>query len=119
MNIYDVKQKITPILEEYGITYAGVFGSIARDDSSKDSDVDLLVHLGHPMGMFLYMEFINKLETSLQRKVDVVTEKSLNKRIKPYVESEIKTIYENLSLSSRPSEQRVEGSYTQKFINTL
>ena len=31
MNIYDVKQKITPILEEYGITYAGVFGSIARD----------------------------------------------------------------------------------------
>jgi len=40
------------------------------------------------------MKFVNGLETSLKRKVDVVTENSLNKFVKPYVLPEIKVIYE-------------------------
>lgn len=94
MTVADVKQKITPVLDEYGITYAGVFGSVARGQDQKESDVDLLVRFGRPMGMLKYMRFIDGLETSLEKKVDVVTEDSLNKYVKPYVLPEIKTIYE-------------------------
>ncbi|HZE87053.1 MAG TPA: nucleotidyltransferase domain-containing protein, partial [Methylomirabilota bacterium] len=81
-------------LEEYGISYAGVFGSVAQGKAKEDSDVDLIVRFGRPMGMFTYMKFVNGLETSLKRKVDVVTENSLNKFVKPYVLPEIKVIYE-------------------------
>lgn len=95
MTVNDVKQKITPILEEYGISYAGVFGSVAKGEARNDSDVDLIVRFGRPMGMFTYMKFINGLETSLKRKVDVVTENSLNKYVKPYVLSDIKVICGN------------------------
>lgn len=95
MTVKDVKQKITPILQEYGISYAGIFGSVARGNAGDKSDVDIIVRFGKPMGMFTYMKFINGLESSLQRKVDVVTEKSLNKFVKPYILPEIKVIYEN------------------------
>ena len=94
MTIDDVKNKITPILKEYGIKYAGIFGSVATGTDKKDSDVDIIVRFGSPMGMFSYMKFINGLENKLKKKVDVVTEDSLHKSVKPYVLSNIKVIYE-------------------------
>ncbi len=94
MDIKNIQSKISPILNEYGVTYAAVFGSIARGESSPKSDVDILVRLGKPLGMFSYMALINSLENSLGRKVDLVTEKSLNKFVRPYVLPELKTIYE-------------------------
>lgn len=95
MTIADIQQKITPIFKDYGITYAGIFGSFARGESTDKSDVDLIVRLGRPMGMFTYMRFVNGLESTLKRKVDVVTQRSINRRVRPYIVSEIKTIYEN------------------------
>ena len=94
MTIEEVKQKATPELEEYGVEYAAVFGSIARGEDSEDSDIDILVRLGRPTGMIRYMNLINGLEEQLQKKVDLVTEQSLNKFIKPWVLPELKTIYE-------------------------
>lgn len=94
MNVQTIQKKITPLLEEYGISYAALFGSVARGQDQKDSDVDLLVRLGRPMGMVKYMRFVNGLEASLNKKVDVVTEKSLNKYIRPHILSDLKVIYE-------------------------
>lgn len=94
MTIQDIQQKTAPVFQKYGIAYAGIFGSFARKEETSKSDVDIIIKIGEPMGMFKYMKFIGKLETSLKRKVDVVTEKSINKHVKPYIISEIKTIYE-------------------------
>ena len=94
MTIEEVKTKATPILRQYGVTYAAVFGSVARGEDRPESDVDLLVRLGKPTGMIKFMRLIDGLETSLNKKVDVVTEQSLDKFIRPYVFSELKTIYE-------------------------
>lgn len=94
MTISDIQEKISPILDSYGVEYAGVFGSVSRGEDRPESDVDILIRPGKPMGMFLYMELIGAIEKSLGRKVDLITEKSLNKHIKPYVLPEIKTVYE-------------------------
>lgn len=94
MTIHNIPQKIIPVLEEYGIIYAGIFGSFARGQATDKSDVDILVKFGHPIGMFTYMRFVNRLESLLQRKVDVVTEESLSKFVKPYILSDLKTVYE-------------------------
>jgi predicted nucleotidyltransferase len=94
MKVADVKNKISPILGDFGIEYAGVFGSIARGEDRPDSDVDILVRFGKPLGMFLYMRMVNNLEEVLGRKVDVVTENSLNRFVRPFVMPEVKTIYE-------------------------
>lgn len=94
MTINYVRNKITPILKEYDISYAGIFGSVATGNAKKDSDVDIIVRFGHPLGMFSYMRLINGLESSLKKKVDVVTIDSLHKSVKPYIVPEIKVIYE-------------------------
>jgi len=94
MTIEEIRQITTPVFKEFGVEYAGVFGSVSRGEDRKDSDIDLLVRLGKSTGMFQYMRLINGLESCLQRKVDLVTEKSLNKFMKPYVLPEVKTIYE-------------------------
>lgn len=98
MTIQDIRQKSIPIFRQYGITYAGIFGSFAIGDETSKSDIDFIVKLGKPMGMFKYMELIEGLETSLKRKVDVITEGIINKYIKPYIISDIKTIYKKLDL---------------------
>ncbi len=94
MSITDIKNKLRPLFEAYGITYAGVFGSVSRGEDHKDSDVDIMVKLGKPMGLFSYMKLIHAIEDLLGRKVDLVTEQSLNKFVRPYVIPELKTIYE-------------------------
>ena len=94
MTIIDIKKRSTPIFQQYGVTYAALFGSFARGEETAKSDIDFIIKLGEPMGMFKYMEFIEGLEKSLKRRVDIVTDKSINKHIKPYILSDLKTIYE-------------------------
>ncbi len=94
MSIETIKNKISHIFTEYGITYAGIFGSVSRGDDKPESDVDIMIRMGKPLTMFSYMAMIRNIEESLGRKVDVVTEKSLNKFVRPYVLPELKTIYE-------------------------
>jgi len=94
MSVQEIKLKIAPILRKYGISHAAVFGSVSRGTNRPESDIDLLVKLGTPMGMFTYMRLLRELEETLGTKVDLVTERSLNKFVRPYITSELKTIYE-------------------------
>jgi predicted nucleotidyltransferase len=94
MTIDEVKQKTGPILERHGVAYAGVFGSIARGEDRPQSDVDIMVRLGRPMGMVEYMDLIQSLEEILGKRVDLVTEQGLNKHVRPYVMPDLTTIYE-------------------------
>lgn len=94
MTINQIRQKATPIFNEYGITYAGLFGSFSRGNETQKSDIDIMIKLGKPIGMFSYMRFINTLEGTLKRKVDIMTENSINKHVKPYALREMVTIYE-------------------------
>lgn len=95
MELVEIQQKITPILREYGIKRASVFGSVARGDDRPDSDVDILVELGEkPMGMFAYMGLIEEVEEILGRKIDLVTESSASKFLKSRIQTDLKMIYE-------------------------
>ncbi|MBZ5564420.1 MAG: nucleotidyltransferase family protein [Acidobacteriia bacterium] len=94
MTVDELRQKASPILEQHGVTYAAVFGSLARGGDRPESDVDILVRLGRPTGLVGFMRLIESLEECLHRKVDLVTEQSLNKYVRPYVLPNLKTIYE-------------------------
>lgn len=93
MEITEIQQKIEPVLRSHGVTKASVFGSYARGDAGEDSDVDICVRLGKPMGLVAYVRFVEQIESALQKKVDVVTEKSISKYMRPFIETDLKTIY--------------------------
>jgi uncharacterized protein len=94
MDTLDVKEKISPIFKKYGVKRARVFGSASRGEYTAQSDIDILLSLGKPMGMFAYMRMVREIEKNLGRKVDIVTEKSVDKFIKPYIMKDLQNIYE-------------------------
>ncbi len=71
--------------ERCGIRNIRVFGSFARGEAGPNSDLDLLVEYVPGHGGFAFIEFCQQVEELLQRKVDVVTEKSLHPIIREKV----------------------------------
>jgi predicted nucleotidyltransferase len=74
---------------------AYLFGSYARNEAEKDSDIDLLVELDHtqPIGMRFFAYQI-ELEKLLNIKVDLISNDGLSKYIKPLIDKERILIYE-------------------------
>ena len=83
------------ICKESGISYLGLFGSHARGDQNLESDVDLLVKFDTPIGYFKLVQTQRKLGDYLGHTVDLVTEGSISPRIYPYVQQDLKTIYDS------------------------
>ena len=82
--IKELKSKIIKILKQKGIKKAGIFGSYARGEQKKGSDIDILIEPPKGMGM----EFIGlnlELEKELGLKVDLISYNGLNRHIKGYI----------------------------------
>jgi predicted nucleotidyltransferase len=73
-------------LVRYGARSLRLFGSVARDEASPESDIDLLVDFATPPTFSQYMELRIRLEDLLGAKVDLVTEAGLRARVRPIVE---------------------------------
>jgi uncharacterized protein len=73
-------------LERFGVRALALFGSVARDEATLASDVDVLVDFGGPATFEQYMDLRLYLEDLLGAKVDLVTERGLRPRVRPYVE---------------------------------
>ena len=54
-----------------------LFGSVARDEAGPDSDVDILIELNRPMGLFGLAAIHLRLEEILGCRVELVTENGL------------------------------------------
>ncbi len=57
---------------EFGVSKIGVFGSVARDQADKSSDVDIVVEFDRPIG-FRFIELADYLENLLGCKADILT----------------------------------------------
>ena len=76
-----------PVLaQRFGVLRLALFGSMARDAARPDSDVDVLVAFDRPATAKRYFGVQFYQEDLLQRRVDLVTEKALRERLRPYVE---------------------------------
>lgn len=73
---------------------AWLFGSVARNEDTPESDVDILVDLDEGVGVFKLASMINDLEDMLDKAVDLVTSKSLLSWVKPSVDNDKILIYE-------------------------
>ncbi|HEY4690046.1 MAG TPA: nucleotidyltransferase family protein [Anaerolineae bacterium] len=98
MNKYDeLREIILPVLRPY-VSRVAVFGSFVRDESTPDSDIDILVELKPPgecppLGL-KWFALEEELSRILGRPVDLVGESALSPYIRPYVEREKVILYE-------------------------
>lgn len=77
-------------LQKYGVKRIGLFGSFVREENNQESDIDFLVEFEE--GMKNFDNFINLaffLEELFNKKVDLLTQESLNPYLKPYILKEV------------------------------
>jgi len=77
------------VAQEYSVKTMGVFGSVARDEQTGQSDIDLLVEFSKPVGFVTFMRLENFLSERLGKQVDLVTPDSLKPVIRQDVLSEV------------------------------
>ena len=76
------------LAERFGVTSLALFGSFARGQATEASDIDILVRFDGPATSKSYFGVQFYLEDLLGRPVDLVTDKALRPRFRPYVERE-------------------------------
>lgn len=86
-----VRQKrddIRRIAADHGAINVRVFGSVARGEAKDDSDLDLLIDVGPRTSSWFPAGLILDLEKLLDCRVEVVTEKALNRELRDRVLNE-------------------------------
>jgi len=94
MTIEELKDKITPIFEESGVSYAGVFGSFARGENTSKSDIDILVSIEKPIGIYEFIGLQQKLEKILGRKVDLISKNNILSEFEHGIYQDLVSVYE-------------------------
>jgi predicted nucleotidyltransferase len=69
-------------LKKFGVRSISMFGSMARNEARKRSDVDLLVEFERSIGLFEFARLKQYLEELIGRRVDLVTPEALRRELR-------------------------------------
>ncbi|MFT7055807.1 MAG: putative nucleotidyltransferase [Roseivirga sp.] len=94
------KSEVTELLSangkqiaSYGAKSLGLFGSFVCDQATSESDVDFVVEfLPEKKNYDNFIQLSDFLETLLGRKVELVTNSSISKYLKPHIDKSIEYV---------------------------
>ena len=90
MDQSEIKIIILSHLKGFNPVKVGIFGSFARGDNKKGSDIDILVEFKEAPSLLTLIKLENDLSEILGIKVDLVTTGALkNKRIKKSIQKDL------------------------------
>ena len=79
----EFKKVVVPVLKGMGVVRAGVFGSFARGEAKKKSDIDILVEIRAKKFSLLDLVGLElELKEKLKRKVDLVEYSTIHPLLK-------------------------------------
>ncbi len=82
-------ETIRRLTQQFNPIFVGVFGSYARGEQTSKSDLDLLIDFEQPLNLLELIGLEQELSEVLGVKVDLVTQRSVNARLKPYIEADL------------------------------
>jgi len=77
-----------PELLDHSVQAVWLFGSVARNEATPASDVDVLVEFSGPVTMFEFIRLRRRLEAVLGRTVDLVTRDALKPQLRDRILAE-------------------------------
>jgi predicted nucleotidyltransferase len=80
---------IKSVTERINPKMVGVFGSYARGEQLADSDLDILIDFDTNVNLLDLIGLEQELSEQLGIKVDLVTLRSVNASLKPYIETDL------------------------------
>ena len=102
LSIDAIRILLLPLAKRFEIKKITLFGSYARGEATKDSDVDLLIEGGRIKRMSEYMELLEQVEKCLGKKTDLLMASALKKdnsrsgkRLKEHIKKDKVVLYES------------------------
>ena len=83
--IEDLRSAILAVTRKHRVRNVRVFGSFARNEQRKTSDVDLLVQFPPRFTLIDWSGLKIDLEAAIGRKVDIVSERSIKPALRTYI----------------------------------
>lgn len=80
-----IRESIIAVLSRYDAERISIFGSYARGEAKKTSDIDILVRFARPKSLIQIVQIEDEIKKAVHLNVDLVTEKSVS----PYLEGSI------------------------------
>ena len=93
-SINEISSLVSPVARAYGAERVVLFGSYARGDATRESDIDLRIDRGRIKGFFQLAGFQRELEEKLSASVDVVTTGALDDDFLERIKNEEVVVYE-------------------------
>jgi uncharacterized protein len=86
--------QLIDICRQNDVSMIGVFGSIARGEAKRGSDIDLMVRFSKRKSLLSVVRLERELTEALGRKVDLLTEGALSPYLRERILKEMRVVYE-------------------------
>ncbi len=77
------------VQKKYGVKEIGIFGSFARGEQKRQSDIDILVEYFELPDVFLLIDLEDYLRKILKKKVDLVRKGAIRPELKEIISKEV------------------------------
>ena len=89
---FDVPRLID-ICRQNDVSMVGVFGSVARGEAKKKSDIDLIVRFSKRKSLLALVRLERELTEALGNKVDLLTEAAISPYLRERILKEMQVVY--------------------------
>ena len=84
---------IIKTLKPYNPKRIGLFGSVARNEETSTSDIDILYSFNTPISLFGLVDIQEELQKKLKKKIDLVSQNAVHPLLKESIFNDLKIIY--------------------------
>lgn len=85
--------RLVDICRQNDVSMVGVFGSMARGEAKKTSDIDLIVRFSKRKSLLALVRLERELTEALGHKVDLLTEASISPYMREKVLKDLRVVY--------------------------
>ncbi|MFN3761807.1 MAG: nucleotidyltransferase family protein [Anaerolineae bacterium] len=79
---------------QHGVTWIGLFGSVARGEATEESDIDVLVEFSRRISLLKMVALERELSAALGKKVELLTEEAVSPYLRERIRRDLRVIYE-------------------------
>lgn len=95
LSLEEIKQKIEPVCQKYGVKKVYLFGSYARGEATDMSDIDIRIEKGNIKDLFTMVGFRLDIISALDKEIDLISIVPESKTFKTNINDDEVIIYEN------------------------
>ena len=96
-SLKEIRKIVIPVAEKYQLNSVRLFGSYARGEARPDSDLDFVIDAGETRSLFQLGGIQADLSEAFHKKVDLLTEESLEQDFRNRIEADEVIVYDKQS----------------------